>query len=188
MEDRIIFDLFFDENFHIIIEKEKEDFPEPINEEYSIIELEYNNNEEEHIVELYNDLQEELKCNISNSNDNHLDNHLDNHSNLENNNLNILINEDITTGEELLELFQSSLSNIDNRSIIQQIDIERERNSEQDSNNNKMNSNELKSIITEKYNDKKRNETKCSICYSLYDSEDKIRILTCSHFFHKKCS
>lgn len=156
------FNIDFDKDFHIIFELPQQDIPEPINEEYSVIELE--NNFREEIDNIF--IDETIQNNVSFNNIN---------------NVNLTINNQINSGEELLQLFQNNLENIINPNYISQ-QIDEEINKKKT-----LNKSQIDLIISEKYGEKKRNENVCSICYSAYQETDSIRILKCNHFFHKDC-
>ena len=99
------FNIDFDKDFHIIFELPQQDIPEPINEEYSVIELENNFREEIDNIFIDETIQNNVSFNI--------------------NNVNLTINNQINSGEELLQLFQNNLENIINPNYIsQQIDEE----------------------------------------------------------------
>lgn len=121
MDNRFEFNIEFDKDFHITIEKSEEDIPEPINEDYAIIELENNqeNGSGGNIIELENDLQEEIKeisqNKINNLDDNGINNFL--------NNLNFTLDGNIKNKEGLLNTLDSEFSNIlDQKLIIDHID------------------------------------------------------------------
>ena len=122
MDKRFEFDIEFDKDFHITVEKPEADIPEPINEEYAIIELE--NNEENisgaNIIELENDLQEEItgvsQNKIHNLNENKKDNNLLN-------NVNFTLDQNLKDKEGLLNNLESEFYNIlDQNLIVDHID------------------------------------------------------------------
>ena len=117
MDNRIEFKIEFDENFIITIEDPEEDIPEPINEDYTTIELE-NNEEtisEENIIELENEMHEEVckSKKLHNSSDN-VNNTL---------NINFNLNQNLKNKEDLLDDLESELFNVlDQNLIINHID------------------------------------------------------------------
>ena len=122
MDKRFEIDIEFDKDFHITVEKPEADIPEPINEEYAIIELE--NNEENisgaNIIELENDFQEEItgvsQNKIHNLNENKKDNNLLN-------NVNFTLDQNLKDKEGLLNNLESEFYNIlDQNLIVNHID------------------------------------------------------------------
>tara|TARA_Y100000991_G_C21910780_1_gene322212 strand:+ start:508 stop:951 length:444 start_codon:yes stop_codon:yes gene_type:complete len=125
MDNRFKFNIEFDKNFHIIVEKPEEDIPEPINEEYSIIELENNeeNSSGENIIELDNDLQEEITeiKQIPQNKIHNMDEDKTNDKLL--NNVNFTLDQNLKDKESLLNNLESKFCDIlDQNLIIDHID------------------------------------------------------------------
>lgn len=169
MDNILEFDIQFDENFHIIIETNQDDIPEPFKEEYFIIELdeiftEENNN--------HNNLRDRYHINILNNRYTTQTQHMD-----------MTINEQINTGEDLLNFINLNIrSNFNLNEIITDIN-----NLRDDNENKKIEPNQLEEIPTEIYEENQIEENKCSICYTKYNQNDLLRKLKCNHTFHKCC-